>query len=302
MRGKGNDRGAGMSGSGGGMADPARAPVVLDDERRRRATEAAHRAWEHVISPRQLGAIGRLLTRGETADVELLLAGLEHEAIERLEAARRPGGDAARKRDDLRIAAQRVFELLRVLPLPAEGDAELEFHVLRVVSLALVAELHGDLALWLRHAEAAARIAALDATRWDAELRRETTLAWLELLDPHGADGLEHAFERIGRLREARFAREPELLSGLALADAQQMRLELAGLYGLAGAAATLVAHLRRAPRAETLRELERHFETVRGVSFGRGALDPALPWIEEAAIVIARRHGSQLPLPGLMA
>lgn len=298
MRGKGNDRGAG----GGGASESSRAPVVLDDERRRRATEAAHRAWEHIVAPRRLGAAGRLLTRGETADVELLAAALEHEAVERLEATRRPGGDGARKREDLRVAAHHAFEMLRVLPLPADGDAELEFHVLRVVSLALVAEEHADLALWLRHVEGAARVAALDAARWDAELRRETALAWLELLDPQGVDGIERAFERIGRLREARLAREPELLTGLALADAQHMRLELAALYGLAGAAATLVAHLRRAPRAETLRELERHFETVRGVSFGRGPLDPALPWIEAAAELVARRHGSQLPLPGMLA
>ena len=275
--------------------------AAIEEDRRRRALAAADRAWEGLT--RADAPAGRRLTATELALVEPVLLAYERAALDRLptEGARVDGARAIAAHEELRHAAHTTLRLARVLTLP-EHDPAASTHALRVAAMTVVAEDADTLVRWRDTIGSTLALDAPPSLRWDAMLRRTVTRVWLDLLGRGSADVVEEAFEVLGSLRELRHAREPEFLSGLTSAEAQHARLELARLYALANAAATLVVNARRGPLVETPARLAEAFRELRGLSVGDGAVDRMLPWLHGASTIVAARGGVQIPLPGLLA
>lgn len=280
------------------------AVAALEQQLRLRARTAATLAWDRLAEPHRTRSTGRLLTRPEIADIELVAQAYERAGLERIETLRREGAGAShRMRQELRVAAAELFEHLRVLPLPQPMNPDGFMHAMRIAAIAVVADRQSELAVWTR--ATGLELAHGEWTTdegWDAQLRAAVALTWLDLLSGPTPDAVERAFDRLGTLRELRPLRENELLAVLPLAGAQHMRLHLIALYGLAEAAAALVLHLRRGPHPRVFAQLAKHLDGVLATTTGDTAFDRLVPWLHAGAETIAARQSAQIPLPGLLA
>ena len=284
-------------------------PVVA----RRQARVAADRAWEGMREPlsganARATPLARRLTKSEAARVATAAEAYERAAADARHAALL--GDATEGSSGpaiLRIAAGESFRLARALPSAATGTST--WDLVRVAALAVVGDVDAERRAWIDHAERLLRDVATPADTvpvlaplaWDAELQLQLPSIWLALLREPGAHDLDVPFEALGRLREQRADAEARQLSALAATDAAHLQLALAGLYGVADAAATLVVHMRRTMRQDVTAQLDAAFTTARAAVLASTPLGRALPWMQLAATRIARRQSAQIALPGLL-
>ena len=253
-------------------------------------------------------SLGRRLTKSETQEIVVATDAYERAANDARQAVLAEGNsELTEARMMLRVAAAESFRLARVLPLDAERSAA--WTLVRIASLGVIGEVGIDYRAWADHAD---RLLAdglslhtpasvLEQMPWDEVLRELLPRIWLALLRQPLADATEAPFEALGRLREMRADAEARQMSELAAADAAHLQLTLAGLYGVAEAAATLVSHIRRATHARVDDRLTDAFVAARGVVPAASALGRALPWLHFAALLIARRQSAQIALPGLL-
>ena len=274
---------------------------------RRRARLAADRAWEAVVQPNATNAapLGRRLTKSEATEIVTVAGAYERAAHEALQAVLAEGivdGSAARAM--LRVAALECFRLSRVLPT----DADHAWDLVRITALAVLGDAGVDRGAWADHAERVLRETAtgplavtLTERRWHDVLQQELPRVWIALLRESALHDLDAPFETLGQLREQRAGAEARQMSELAAADAAHLQLALAGLYGVAEAAAILVTHVRRTMRSDVTDRLDHAFTTARAAVPASTALGRTLPWLQLAATLIARRQSAQIALPGLL-
>lgn len=290
---------------------------------RRRARVAADRAWDALRAPGGAEPMARRASKGEVLEIGTVAEAYERAAHEARQAVlaqhgiepgsagagdAREGSELREARVMLRVAAAECFRLVRVLPL--DPPATPAWQAVRVAALGVLGDVGHELHAW---GEVVARVAPLpplpelvlllaEERRWDEALRHALPPIWLALLLAGSAEATEPAFEALGRLRELRGDAEARLVTTLSASDAAHAQLALAGLYGVAEGAATLVAHLRRTMLADTVvARLSSAFTTARA---GVGITTPlgrALPWLQLAAIQVARRQSVQMALPGLL-
>lgn len=289
------------------------AVAALSVVTRRQARVAADRAWEGLHEPlhgdgARAAPLGRRLTTSEAANVATVADAYERAAGEaRHLALLADAAEGSAAHAMLRLAAGESFRFARVLPYAAVGTAA--WDLVRVAALAVLGDVGVERRAWIDHAERLLRdvatpadtLDALAPRTWDAELHLRLPSIWLALLREPGAHGLDAPFEALGRLRELRADAEARQLSELAATDAAHLQLALAGLYGVADAAATLVAHMRRTMRQDVTTQLDAAFTTARATVPASTPLGRALPWMQLAATVIARRQSAQIALPGLL-
>lgn len=277
------------------------AVAALDASVRATARADAQRAWNALLKP---GAtrIGRL-TASQVVVVTEVAAAYERAALDRAEllaASGRVTESATRLHAELEAAAGRAFELRRALPLPADATPLLQA-VLHLSGLSLMADRSRDLELWVRATQVDAALVPPEGASWNTAFELRLARIWLELLQCGGTgERIEQAFDLLGALREERPDAEAELLSALAITDAQQMRARLYALYYLADAAAALTLHARRGPLRETAERLAADFESARAIAFGEPGFDRAVEWLRLAAERIATRQSAQIEIPGL--
>jgi hypothetical protein len=201
--------------------------------------------------------------------------------------------------------------------LPFQVGVDHAWDLVRVMALAVLGDAGADRSAWVDHAEHALRNAAADpragsqplhaqlsqhAPRtWSEVLQQVLPQVWLALLREPAMHDVDAPFEALGRLREQRAEAEARQLSELAAADAAHLQLALAGLYGVAEAAAVLVTHMRRTMRSDVTERLDLAFTTARAAVPASTPLGRALPWLQLAAMLIARRQSAQIALPGLL-
>lgn len=285
------------------------AVAALDPAQRRQAQVAAERWWSALRGTHTLEGGVAKLTRAERQAVELVAAAYERAALDRVERATAlvpaPGGESGlveREAVELQVAARRAFLLAGALELPELPDPARLYHVLRVAAMGVVGAEGELVQRWLERVRGELPLDTDDpALAWDVRMRRETTAVWLMLLGGLTPERVRWSFERLGTLRELRLVHEAEFLAAQSAAAAQQARLQLATVYALADAAATVVSHATSGPHAATLGELAARLETARAATTGATLLDRALPWLHLAARLIVAQHSNQLTLPGLL-
>jgi hypothetical protein len=292
-------------------------PIVT----RRHARVAADRAWETVRDTHRVDAhrvdahrveggatLARRLTKGEAGEIATVADAYERAANEARQAVIVEGmADATEARAMLRAAAAECFRLTRALPLETSGGHA--WDAVRVAAFGVLGDAGAELRAWADHASAAlhdpalpeSTAAVVEQLPWDEALRYLLPKVWLALLREPGAHETEAPFEALGLLREARADAEARQVLELAAADAAHLQLALAGLYGVADAAAALVSHIRRTMRDDVTEWLDRAFVTARAAVPASTPLGRALPWVQLAAALIARRQSTQIALPGLL-
>lgn len=290
---------------------------------RRRARVAADRAWDALRAPGGAEPMARRATKGELLEIGTVAEAYEraaHEARQAILAQHgnepgvagagdaREGSELREARVMLRVAAAECFRLMRVLPLDPPGTPA--WQAVRVAALGVLGDVGAELHAW---GELVARVAPApplpelvllhaEERRWDEALRHVLPPIWMALLLAAPGDAIEAPFEALGRLRELRGDAEARLVTSLSANDAAHAQLALAGLYGVAEGAATLVAHLRRTMLADAVvARLSTAFTTARAGIGTTTPLGRTLPWLQLAAVQIARRQSVQIALPGLL-
>ena len=110
-------------------------------------------------------------------------------AIEGLEELSRPSGENMELRDQATAASFRVFDIRRLLPVPARTHDRL-FFVLQLSAVAYCGDRWSDLRRWYKENEEALKPPSVAGTPWDRRLLYRLFHCWVRLFRKRGWDDL----------------------------------------------------------------------------------------------------------------
>lgn len=259
------------------------------------AIPASIRERAHDVSRNRLvhGVIGRQMEvdtaerPDDTANLQKVAMAYELAAIEGIDALLHPGTDAqsAQLREQAQAGAFRAYELLRVLPAPADDHGRV-FHVLHHGALAYCSDRWTDLRRWLKENPALAVPPSVASVTWDHRILFRLYDCWIRLFRKNQWDDLDGVREIVAGLREDQKHYESTLLAAGTPDDAQAVACRLIALYHWAKATETLAVYMLQGEPPSVDTELDQHFESARKAAQAGGdaSLDVILRWLHVAS------------------
>ncbi len=236
------------------------------------------------------GQIAFSFARGADDDTLLERAALAFEvaAIEGLEELSRPFGENMELRDQATAASFRVFDIRRLLPVPARTHDRL-FFVLQLSAVAYCGDRWSDLRRWYKENEEALTPPSVAGTPWDRRLLYRLFHCWIRLFRKHGWDDLDRIREIIAGLREDQELFEEGRLQNGSPAEDRAIALRLAALYHWARATEILARYMLQGQPPNPLGSLDKHFDgAIRAATAsGDAQHELILRWLHAAARIM---------------
>ena len=183
---------------------------------------------------------------GDETFLERVGLAFELAAIEGLEALGRPAGDNQRLREQAVAVSFRVFDIRRLLPVPAETLERL-FFVLQLSAVACCGERRADLRRWYREQEDALTVPGIAEAGWGRRLLYRLFDCWVRLFRKDERDDLDPVCGIIAGLRNDQAVYEERYLKN-DKNDSERVNrafaFRLVALYHWAAATETLARYM----------------------------------------------------------
>ena len=227
-------------------------------------------------------------SKDHDALLERVALAFEVAAIEGLEELSRPFGENMELRDQATAASFRVFDIRRLLPVPAKTRDRL-FFVLQLSAVAYCGDRWSDLRRWYKENEEALNPPSVAGTPWDRRLLYRLFDCWVRLFRKHGWDDLDRIREIVAGLREDQKRFEEGRLQNGSPAEDRAIALRLAALYHWARATEILARYMLQGEPPNPLGSLDKHFDgAIRAATAsGDAQHELILRWMHAAARIM---------------
>ena len=253
--------------------------------------ERAERLLIERLADRAVGgqiAFSFSWSKDHDALLERVALAFEVAAIEGLEELSRPFGENMELRDQAAAASFRVFDIRRLLPVPARTRDRL-FFVLQLSAVAYCGDRWSDLRRWYKENEEALKPPSVAGTPWDGRLLYRLFDCWVRLFRKHGWDDLDRIREIVAGLREDQKRFEEGRLQNGSPAEDRAIALRLAALYHWARATEILARYTLQGEPSHPFGSLDKHFDgAIRAATAsGDAQHELILRWMHAAARIM---------------
>ena len=226
--------------------------------------------------------------KDDDALLERVALAFEVAAIEGLEELSRPSGEDMALRDQATAAAFRVFDIRRLLPVPAETHDRL-FFVLQLSAVAYCGDRWSDLRRWYKENEEVLKPPSVVGTMWDRRLLYRLFHCWVRMFRKRGWDDLDRIREIIAGLREDQKRFEEGRLQNGSSAEDRAIALRLAALYHWARATEILALYMLQGQPTIPFASLDKHFDGAIGAATASADAqhELILRWMHAAARIM---------------
>ena len=274
----------------------------------KQALDALHSHWavtaigaanleraERLVSERLAGrAVGRQIdfsfswSKDHDTLLERAALAFEVAAIEGLEDLSRPFGENMELRDQATAASFRVFDIRRLMPVPARTHDRLLF-VLQLSAVAYCGDRWSDLRRWYQENKKALKPPSVAGTPWDRRLLYRLFDCWVRLFRKHGWDDLDRIREIIAGLRGDQQVFEEGRLQNCSPEENRAIALRLAALYHWARATEIVAQYMLQGQPHNPFGSLDKHFDgAIRAATAsGDAQHELILRWMHAAARIM---------------
>ena len=253
--------------------------------------ERAERLVSERLADRAVGgqiAFSFSWSKDHDALLERVALAFEVAAIEGLEELSRPFGENKELRNQATAASFRVFDIRRLLPVPAKTRDRL-FFVLQLSAVAYCGDRWSDLRRWYKENEEVLKPPSVAGTPWDRRLLYRLFDCWVRLFRKQGWDDLDRIREIVAGLREDQKRFEEDRLQNGSPAEDRAIALRLAALYHWARATEILARYMLQGEPPNPFGSLDKHFDgAIRAATAsGDAQHDLILRWMHAAGRIM---------------